>query len=129
MGTTLPGGEMTREDFDARWRALSDEVLNGMKEWRLQHPRATLSEMEAALDERLTRQRARMLEDMAQASAATDLSQVPREERPTCPQCGTPLGPRGKGKRHLQTTGGQEITLERSYGVCPTCGVGFFPSG
>ena len=120
---------MTGADFDARWRALSDEVLNGMREWRLQHARATLSEMEGALDERLARQRARMLEDMALASEASDLSQVPREGRPTCPQCGTPLGPRGKSKRHLQTTGGQEITLERSYGVCPTCGVGFFPSG
>jgi len=40
-----------KKDFDAQWRTLSEEVLSGMKEWRLQHPRATLSEMEAALDE------------------------------------------------------------------------------
>jgi len=39
-----------------------------MKEWRVQHPRATLSEMEVALDESLNRMRARMLEDMALAS-------------------------------------------------------------
>ena len=38
-------------------------------------------------------------------------------------------GPRGKGKRHLQTEGDQEIVLNRSYGVCPTCKVGFFSSG
>ena len=40
-------------DFDARWHELAEDVLTGMKEWRLQHPKATLSEMERALDERL----------------------------------------------------------------------------
>jgi hypothetical protein len=34
-----------RTDFDQRWRELSEEVLTGMKEWRLQHPWATLSEI------------------------------------------------------------------------------------
>jgi RNase P subunit RPR2 len=118
-----------RADFDARWHALSEEVQSEMKAWRLQHPRASFSEIEAALDEQLDRQRARMLEDMALASEMADLSLVPPEERPTCPHCGAPLGPRGKGERHLQTEGDQEITLKRSYGVCPTCKVGFFPSG
>ena len=46
-----------------------------MKEWRLQHPTATLSEIEDALDERLSGMRARMLEDLALASAARNLSQ------------------------------------------------------
>ena len=118
-----------KADFGARWRALSEAVESEMKGWRLQHPRATLSEMEGALDEQLDRQRARMLEDMALASEVSDLSLMPPKERPTCPHCGTPLGPRGKGKRSLRTEGNQEIALERSYGVCPTCEVGFFPSG
>jgi sRNA-binding protein len=120
---------MIKPDFDAQWRGLSEEVLSEVKEWRMQHPRATLSEMEAALDERLARQRARMLEDMALASEVADLRQVPMEERPTCPHCDRPLGARGKEERHLQTVGDQELTLNRSYGVCPTCEVGFFPSG
>jgi hypothetical protein len=118
-----------KADFDGRWRALSEEVLSGMKEWRLQHPRATLSEMETALDERLARQRAQMLEDMALASDVADLSVVPMAERPTCPECGRALNSRGKEGRHLQTVGAEEIVLKRSYGVCPTCKVGFFPSG
>jgi hypothetical protein len=117
-----------KADFDERWHALSEAVQKDMKAWRLQHPRATLSEMEEALDEQLDRQRARMLEDMALASEVADLSLVPPEERPTCPQCGKPLGARGKRERHLRTEGDQEITLKRSYGVCPTCKVGFFPS-
>ncbi len=40
-------------DFDQRWEELAAEILSGMKEWLLQHPRATLNEIEAALDERL----------------------------------------------------------------------------
>jgi hypothetical protein len=44
-------------------------------------PRATLREIETALDERLARVRARMLQDTALASAATDVSQLPEQER------------------------------------------------
>jgi hypothetical protein len=32
-----------RKDFDRRWQELSAEVLTGMKEWRLQHPRARIA--------------------------------------------------------------------------------------
>jgi hypothetical protein len=50
-----------RNDFDRLWHKLSEEVMSGMKEWRLRHPKATLSEIEDALDERLSKMRARML--------------------------------------------------------------------
>lgn len=118
-----------KADFDARWHTLSEAVQREMKAWRVEHPRATFSEMETALDQQLDRQRACMLEDMALASDVADLSLMPPEERPTCPHCGAPLSSRGKEERRLQTEGDEEITLKRSYGVCPTCGVGFFPSG
>ncbi len=49
---------MSTQDFDQKWQELSTEVLSEMKEWRLQHPKATLREIEAALDERLARLRA-----------------------------------------------------------------------
>ena len=35
-------------EVEARWRELSEEVITGMEEWRRQHPRATLSEIQAA---------------------------------------------------------------------------------
>ncbi len=38
--------------MDGRWREETEAILTGFKEWRLQHPRATLSEIEAALDAR-----------------------------------------------------------------------------
>jgi YgiT-type zinc finger domain-containing protein len=116
---------MNEEEFAKRWQELSEEVVMGMKEWRLQHPQATLREIEAALDERLGRLRARMLQDAALASAKADWEGG--ADGPLCPECGSRLEPRVKTERHLQTHGGQEIVLERRYGVCPACGAGIFP--
>lgn len=115
------------DDLDTRWRQLSEEVMTGMKEWRMQHPKATLQEIEAALDERLGRLRARMLEDAALASRAADWSGADEQERPPCPQCGTPMEARGHQSRELVTHHNQTIHLKRSYAVCPKCERGLFP--
>ena len=115
------------QNYDQQWRLLSEDVISGMKEWRDQHPQATLREIEAAIDERLGRLRARMVQDAALASTQADWSAAPPEQHPTYAQCGTVLQARGKKERHLQTQAGQEITLRRSYGVCPQCGGGLFP--
>lgn len=112
---------------DALWQQLTQDVMTGMREWRLQHPKATLREMEQELDTRLNRMRARMLEDMALASAAADWSDTPSGEQPTCTDCGQRLQPRGADTRTLQMPGGQELHLTRQYGTCPACGAGLFP--
>jgi predicted RNA-binding Zn-ribbon protein involved in translation (DUF1610 family) len=117
-----------KKDFDRRWQQLADEVLTGMKEWRLQHPRATLREMELALDVKLGNMRARLLEDLALASAASDLQQEDGAYW-QCPQCQEDLESRGQQTRQLQTQQRQELTLRRGYGTCPRCGAGFFPLG
>lgn len=109
------------------WHRMTEEIMSGMREWRAQHPKATLREMEDELDARWARMRARMLEDMALASAAADWSASPEGEQPTCPDCGQPLQLRGTQSRTLQTHGGQALTLERHYGSCPACGAGLFP--
>lgn len=90
---------MDRDRFDQGWWPLAQEVLTGMKEWRLQHPTASLAEIEAALDERLGRLRAQMLEDVALASAAATWSQEGDHPRPPCPACGAPLVSRGAPPR------------------------------
>ncbi len=120
---------MQPDDFDRDWEAASKELLIGMKAWRKEHQHATLSEIEAELDRRMRALRGDMLEDLAQASELADLRDVPEEARPVCPQCGARLGPRGQETRTLRTEGDHEITLERSYGVCPHCQTGFFPPG
>jgi ribosomal protein S27AE len=116
-----------REDFDARWNELAQEVISGLKEWRVQHAKATLREIEAALDERLGHMRARLMEDVALASAAADVSAAAGEERPRCPTCGTLLSARGSATREVTTQFDQTVRLKRSYAVCPACGAGVFP--
>jgi ribosomal protein S27AE len=104
------------------------EVL-GMNQWHQEHPKATLREIEEAVDERMNQVRAQLIQEIAQMSAVEEWSQGPEEERPTCTRCGTVLVSRGKQTRWLQTNGGEALKLERSYGTCPDCGQGIFPPG
>lgn len=101
----------------------------GMTQWRKKHPKATWAEIEAAVDEQINQLRAQLIQDLVQMGESEDWSQLPEEERPKCPTCGTALWARGEQTRYLQTTGGEAVKLTRTYGTCPTCGVGFFPSG
>jgi predicted RNA-binding Zn-ribbon protein involved in translation (DUF1610 family) len=112
---------------EQEWHTQAEEVLTGMADWRAQHPRATLREIETAVDERLSALRARLLQDVAQASERAHWSQAFEGECPRCTACGTPLQPRGSHQRRLQTSGGRQITRARSYGTCPNCGAGLFP--
>ena len=120
---------MDRTTFEQPWHDLSAEIITGIHDWRLQHPTATLRDIETELDTRLNRMRAQMLQDLALHSAAADWQQHPPDLHPLCPHCATPLNPRGSDTRRLQTHGGRDLVLERSYGVCPACGTGLFPPG
>lgn len=120
---------MGRDDFNQDWSSVSADMLSGVYAWRLQHPTATLTEIETAIDERLTRLRTKMLQDAALATPAADWAAAPPAARPLCPHCQTPLQPRGKQSRTLQTHGGRDLVFERSYGVCPACETGLFPPG
>jgi YgiT-type zinc finger domain-containing protein len=122
-------GDPRSPQADPEWERLVMEVLTGMREWRVAHPRATLVEIEAAVDERLDGLRARMVEDAALASRAARLRELPEAERPRCPECGQFLVERGRPTRTLTVRGNRQIHLERSYGVCPACGAGHFPPG
>lgn len=114
---------MDRERMAGRWAELAEEAFTGMAEWRTQHPTATFREIEAAVDERLATVRARMLQDAALASAATELVGS------ACPGCGQPLHNGGTRRRTLLTNYNKEVDLHRRYGVCSSCGEGLFPPG
>ncbi len=107
-------------------RQFQEDILSGMWEWRLQHPKATFVEIEAEMEMRIARLRAKMLEEIIALSSAADW---PVGEVMHCPQCGAVMQRGGKQKRKLQASGGSEIELEREYAECPACGAGFFPSG
>ena len=114
---------------EERWDALAAEAFTGLKEWRLQHPRATFVEIEQAVEARLATLRARMLQDVALASAAARVADTPRIGRPRCPACGEALEARGVRQRRVGVTHGGTVDLVRDYAVCPACGTGLFPPG
>jgi YgiT-type zinc finger domain-containing protein len=121
---------MGREDVGERWEELSAGVAREMKEWRAGHPRATLREIEAALDERWARVRAQILEEAAVVSPLADVRAAQASGTEVrCPECGQALAERGRARRRVTTQGDQALTLERSYAVCPGCGAGLFPPG
>ena len=116
-------------DFGGKWQAVAEEAMGGMKGWRVEHPRATMAEIEEELDKRLAKLRVQMLTDTALASDSTEMTTGAEEERVRCVECGKALEARGKQERLLTSQHNQVVRLERSYGVCPQCEAGFFPSG
>ena len=121
---------MDGERLIAGWEALSGEVARELSAWRLAHPRATLTELEQAVQEAVSRLQARYLSDLVHASRAADLEASPAADRPPCPTCRGPLEPRGQETRSVLTPRqAAPLVLRRSYGVCAACGSGSFPPG
>jgi ribosomal protein S27AE len=122
--------ELTSDEYAVAWRALGDEVHRELIAWRAEHPRATLTEIEVAVQTITERLRARWLHDLVVASPCADLREVAVEERPRCPECGGTLALAGQHERELLVPGqGPPLRIERSYGVCTACGNGVFPPG
>lgn len=117
-----------QDEFDRRWKKLAQEVLSGMRDWRVQHATAPFAEIEEDLDTRMARVRAGLVEDLAMGSRAAAVGGSQPKERPRCPTCGGELQARGKQVRKLTPPGEQTVQLRRSYGDCPTGRVGFFPA-
>jgi YgiT-type zinc finger domain-containing protein len=115
-----------KEELQDEWNRSSEEVMNEVTEWRAKHPKASLREIEAEIDQRLSGLRAKMISDTANQSRSARWEAAEGKE---CPECGAKLTKKGKQKRVLLTREGREIELAREYGVCPACGVGFFPPG
>ena len=114
-------------DLDGAWREDFEAASTAVAQWRREHPRATLTEIEDALDERLHAVRGRMLEEMVLVSGAAVFAGAEEGERPRCPGCGDCLVSLGVAERRLMTTGGREVRLRRAYGRCPSCGTELFP--
>jgi hypothetical protein len=118
---------MDSEAPDPTEDGLSYDILTGMCEWHLQHPNASLTEIEQALDQRWFRVRAHMLHDLARQREAATWQANAAADRPSCPDCGRPLIRRGRQPRQLKTHGGHNLTLTRAYGYCSACKKGLFP--
>jgi hypothetical protein len=120
-------GRAGQRAVGTRWEGSAQELFVGLREWRELHPRASLAEIEAELDRRLSRVRAQMLTDLALASRAAEVGRVGPAERPRCGACGGKLVSEGRRRRTLQTVNDQAVTLERDYATCTACGGRSFP--
>jgi hypothetical protein len=116
-----------KAEEEQHWHEIAQEVFLEMRTWRKDHPKATLQEIEEEVDRRLARMRAGLVEGVAMSSSAVEVGGRTAEAPAACRTCGGVLHARGKQVRKLLTTGQQTVRLERSYGYCPTCQVGFFP--
>lgn len=106
------------------WQRQAATTMTAVADWREAHPRASWTELEAAIDDELAGLRSHLLTDSALASAMTD---PPPEARPPCPRCGGGLHAAGRHHRRLLTERDQAVVLRRTYLRCPACGTGLFP--
>ena len=119
-----------RERLSAeRWGEGAGPMWAELVAWREAHPKATFNEIEAELDRQMNQLRARVLGDLALASATADVQAASVEERPRCERCGAVLQAQGQEERGVVTHGGVEVRLARSYTTGPRCGDRSFPPG
>lgn len=111
-----------------QWDDLFEKANHSMEQWRGEHKKATLTEIENTVDKELARVRAKMIQDLALTSETADLTKVPPESRPLCPICGEPLTANGQQERTLMTDHEQPVILTRSKGYCSQCNESFSPS-
>lgn len=109
---------MSRPQPDHAASPSRDEVMATMAQWRTEHPRATLAEIERAVDQHLSAYRAEVIR-----AVAADAS----DDRPVCPDCATTLVRVGTRSRRLRTAQGGEVAFTEPAWRCPACGVGLFP--
>lgn len=117
-----------KANYDARWEEKAAEMRTRMKAWRDSHPQATFLQIEEALEEELSKLRAEMLSDLANASAAAE-GETAEGERMRCPKCGGVSHQHGYRKRELKGRHDQRIRIERRVMTCARCKHTFFPSG
>lgn len=101
----------------------SDKLIRKMRQWREVNPKATLTEIEEAVEAELAQLRKQLVEAMIQEGAAGP------QEDPGCPQCGQKMVKNGQRQRKLKGKEGQTIELDRQQWRCLSCGATLFPPG
>jgi YgiT-type zinc finger domain-containing protein len=109
------------------WAEEADERFAELAAWRSAYPRATLREIEDAVEVQLARLRDRLVADTIRTSALATGGDP--DERSACPGCGGPLRAKGVQRRRITTHRGGSVEIARPYGYCPRCGAGLFPPG
>lgn len=100
---------------------MEEAVSRKLLQWRQEHPQATLTEIEEAVEAELAKLRRQLVEEMVQEAASQTV--------PACPQCGQPMVKNGRRRRKLKGKEGKTIELDRQQWRCLDCGATLFPPG
>lgn len=100
-----------------------EKMESQIRQWRDVNPRATLTEIEEAVEKELAELREAVVESLVQEREESE------QGTPLCPHCQSKMVKNGKKKRRLKTKEGKSITLERQQMRCLTCGMTLFPPG
>lgn len=102
---------------------MPDELAARLQAWRQARPRATLTEIEEAVEGELAKLRTEWVTELAQAGTEDEA------ETPFCAACGEAMVRNGRRKRRLKSKEGQTLQLERQQWRCLKCGTTLFPPG
>ena len=105
-------------ECDAATTAVTDAHAR-LQQWRRDHPRATLREIEEAVDRSMARLRTTLIAQVAHQEQDTT--------RPACASCGGPMQRVGTRERTVLTAQDEALTLRGPGYRCPACGAGLFP--
>ena len=103
-------------------QVIEDSVSRKLMQWRREHPRATLTEIEEAVEAELAQLRQELVAEMVQETAVD-------QSVPHCPQCGQGMVKNGRRQRKLKGKEGETIHLDRQQWRCLACGATLFPPG
>ena len=92
-----------KEAFEQTWRAVSEALLEEMKQWQTMHPKAPFQELEQAMHTRMSRLEASVLQEAAQARPTSDWSHA-EDARPS-PLPGLWNAPAGTRQAHPALAG------------------------
>lgn len=102
---------------------MPNDLRRMMNQWRQANPKATLTEIEEAVEAELAQLRTQLVEEMIQEGPQA------AQEVEACPQCGQKMVRNGRRRRKLQSKEGQTIQLQRQQWRCLSCGTTLFPPG
>ena len=100
-----------------------NELAHKLSQWHRTNPKATLTEIEEAVEAELATLRRQLVEKLAQEKPNVE------QQVPDCPHCGQKMVKNGQRKRKLKSKEGQTIQLKRQQWRCLSCGATLFPPG
>lgn len=104
-------------------KGIPELLTQKLDQWRQENHKATLTEIEEAVEAELAQIRKQLVERMASADVGSS------QEEPACPHCGQNMVRNGRKKRKLKAKEGETIELERMQWRCLGCGTTIFPPG